>query len=259
MWGDSVPEPTSTIEGVRSVTRAVDLLGLFDSAHPTRALREMTAATGLPKTTIVRLLRTLQAHGLVAEQGETTYALGAGFLRWVRLADALWQVSEQTRAVLRRLVDDCTETANVYVRQDGHRVAIAQQEGTATVRSVVGLGVPLPLGVGAPAKVLLTGATEGDRSTLRAELGDAALAALERQAAAVAETGYAVSHGERELGASAVAAPVRDRDGRVVAALSISGPTSRFTADRIGRYISLVTAAADEISEAGLGPVEVLL
>lgn len=245
--------------GVRSVQRALDLLDLFDEQHPRRHLRDLVEGARLPKTTVVRLLATLESRAWVARLGETTWTVGPSLLRWVRLGDRLWQVSPAARAVMRELVGECGETVNVYVRQGRERVSIAQEEGSATVRSVVAVGRPMPLGRGATAKVLLSGAPVSlvaELATLDPQL-DAG--SLERQVAGVRETGYAVSHGERELGASAVAAPVLAADGRVLAALSVSGPTSRFTAEQVTAYVGAVTAAAKEIGRVGLGGVEALL
>jgi DNA-binding IclR family transcriptional regulator len=245
--------------GVRSIARAVDVLELFDLEHPIRQLRDLVMLTELPKTTVVRLLSTLESLGLIADRGDSSYGLGAGFLRWVKLSQSLWEISTQARQIMSRLVDACGETVNVYVRQDLNRLAIAQVEGTATVRSVVEVGVPYPLATGAGAKVLLGGAPEQVLRDLVAQRRDLDLDALRNEVASIREAGYAVTHGERELGASAVAAPIVATDGRVIAALSASGPTSRFTADRVGRYVDAVTAAAREISAAGLGSVEVFL
>ncbi|MGF0310270.1 IclR family transcriptional regulator [Rhodococcus sp. IEGM1428] len=245
--------------GVRSIARAVEVLELFDVDHPLRTLREVVESTGLPKTTVVRQLATLASLGLIVERSDSTFALGAGFLRWVTLAESLWEVGDDARSVMSRLVETCGETVNVYVRQDMNRISIAQVEGTTTVRSVVEVGVPYALATGAAAKILLTGApdhviarltenmTDTDRDLLRSELSD------------IGEAGYSITHGEREFGASAVAAPIFSTEGRVVAALSASGPTSRFTADRVGRYVDAVTSAAAEITRVGLGSVEAFL
>lgn len=240
--------------GVRSISRAVEVLQLFDVEHPTRALREIVAATGLPKTTVVRMIATLEALGLIVDQKDSTYSLGAGFLRWVDLAQSLWTVSADARRIMARLVDECGETVNIYIRQNSSRVSIAQVEGTTTVRSVVTTGAPYSLQAGAAAKVLLIDAPASVRQRLLEGNG-----ALANDVAVAADAGHAVTHGERELGASAVAAPVLSSDGRVVAALSMSGPTSRFTPDRVGAYVDAVTAAAAEISAVGLGSVEAFL
>lgn len=245
--------------GVRSIIRAIDVLTLLDAQHPTRSLREIVESTGLPKTTAVRLLGTLESRGLVVRRGEATYAPGAALLRWVRLAQSVWEVNAHTREVMRRLVDECGETVNIYIRQDLDRISIAQEEGTATVRSVVEVGAPMPLTHGATAKVLLGGAPDSLIDELAASHETLDTEALRRQVAAVLETGYGVTHGERELGASAVAAPILHSDGRLIAALSVSGPTSRFTADRLPRYVAAVSDAADSISHNGLGAVDAFL
>ncbi|WP_027502380.1 IclR family transcriptional regulator [Rhodococcus sp. UNC363MFTsu5.1] len=245
--------------GVRSIARAVDVLQLFDVDHPRRTLREIVALTDLPKTTAVRVLATLDALGLIVDQRDSTYSLGAGFLRWVDLARSLWEVGADARRVMTRLVDTCGETVNVYIRQDLSRISIAQVEGTATVRSVVKTGVPYPLETGAAAKILLGGAPESVLRQLVECRADLDVDSLRREVLGIRRAGYAVTHGERELGASAVAAPILSDDGRVLAALSIGGPTSRFTADRVDRYVEAVTESAAEVSSIGLGSVEAFL
>lgn len=239
--------------------RAVAILATFDAAHTTRSLREIVESTDLPKTTVVRLLDTLRAEGLVAGVGETSYIPGPVLLRWVRLADVVWEISTQAREVMRRLVDETGETANLYVRRDDCRVAIAQEAGTATVRSVVDVGRPMPIEAGATAKVLLGALEPAAVAELLPSLSADALDALQRQIVMTRETGYAVTHGERELGASAVAAPILDPHGRIIAAVSISGPTSRFTADHVPGYVEAVTRASREITTVRLGTVEALL
>ena len=243
---------------VRSVARALDLLNQFDHHRPFLTLREVVERSGLPKTTVVRLLANLQDRTLISVRRDGTYTLGAAMLRWVRMSAALWQVNEPTVASMRRLVDTCGETVNIYVRQDTVRISIAQEQGTRTVRNVVEVGEPMPLWGGSAAKVLLTAAPKLidelteinpnlDAARLRAEVDKARL------------VGYAVSHGEREEGASAVSAPIFAADGRAVAALSVSGPTSRLTGARMDAAVSAVVEAAKEISAHGLGGVEELL
>lgn len=245
--------------GVRSIVRAAEVLALFDARHPDRSIREIVELTGLPKTTAVRILATLQSRGLVAVRSDGSYALGAGFLRWVRLSQSIWEVNASTRSVMRALVDACGETVNVYVRQDLDRISIAQEEGTATVRSVVDVGVPMPLSAGAAAKVLLGGTPDHVIDGLAAADPDVDPAALRAEVASVRKVGHAVTHGEREFGASAVAVPILNRDGRPIAALSVSGPSSRFTPERTEMYIREVAAAAEKISTEGLGSVEAFL
>ncbi len=263
VYGEVVAEvevvTSKTDGGVRSIARSVEVLQLFDVEHPTRTLREIVASTALPKTTVVRMIATLESLGLLVDQRDSTYSLGAGFLRWVDLAQSLWTVGADARRIMARLVDECGETVNIYIRQDCSRVSIAQVEGTATVRSVVTTGVPYSLDTGASAKILLIDAPESVLRQLFEGCAGGERTELANEVAAAADAGYAVTHGERELGASAVAAPVVSTGGRVIAALSMGGPTSRFTPDRVRRYVDAVTAAAAEINRVGLGSVEAFL
>ena len=245
--------------GVRSVTRAFDLLRAFDAEHKVRSLRELVEFTGLPKSTVVRLLSTLGNPGIITSPSESTYSIGPSFLRWVKLAEAMWEVGAEARQVMTALRDDCGETVNIYIRQDLHRICVAQVEGTATVRSVVRVGEPYPLTGGAAARVLLGGCPDTVLEALSAQDARVDAKDLRTAAASTREAGFAITHGDRELGASAVAAPIVAADGRLLAALSMSGPTSRFTADRVARYVDAATLAARRISAVGLGTVEAFL
>lgn len=246
--------------GVRSVARAFDLLNAFDAEHPIRTLRELVEITGLPKSTVVRLLGTLTAQGIVATRGDsTTYSVGPAFLRWIGLADAMWEIGAEARRSMTELRDRCGETVNIYIRQDLHRLSVAQVKGTTTVRSVVQVGAQYPLVVGAAGRILLGGCPDSVLEALAEQEGTTGTADLRTEAAGAREAGYAITHGDRELGASAVAAPILSADSRVIAALSISGPTSRFTADRVAAYVDAVTDTARQISAAGLGTVEAFL
>lgn len=244
---------------VRSVSRTFDLLDLFDHRRPFLSLRDVVERSGLPKTTALRLLGSLQERALVVTRPDGTYTLGAAALRWVRLSQSLWDVDESTRAVMRRLVDALGETTNVYVRQDVVRTSIAQEEGTNTVRNVVEVGRPMPLWGGSAAKVLLAAAPDDLYDVLLEQRPDLDVAGYRAEVAQARDAGYAVSVGEREVGASSVSAPITNREGRVIAALSVSGPSPRLAGDRLAAAVEAVTEAARTIQAHGLGSVEELL
>lgn len=241
----------ATDSGVRSVGRVFDLLESFDVAHPTHTLRELQAATGLPKTTVLRLVSTLIARGVLSQRREGEFTLGPELLRWSRLAGQVWTPSPEVTAVMRRLSEQTGETANLYARQGLSRVVVAQAESSATVRSVVPLGVPFPLGTGAASKVLLLDHPDLVDAAARdsgAENGERLRADVE----ACRQRGHQLSHGEREQGASGLSFPVRGRHGDVVAALTLGGPTGRFTEERLPAYIAATRAAAAEVEQLGL-------
>jgi DNA-binding IclR family transcriptional regulator len=142
-------------DGVRSVHRALDLLERFDDEHPAWTLAALTHASGLPKTTVLRLVTTLEQRGLVAAIGPGRYAIGPGFLRWSRLSSASMEIPPAVRAAMGKLAADTGETANLYIRVGRTRVCLAQAQGSSSVRHTIAVGSSLPLWGGAASKVLL--------------------------------------------------------------------------------------------------------
>jgi DNA-binding IclR family transcriptional regulator len=208
---------------VRSVLRAFDLLALFTERRRTWAVKDLTAASGLAKTTVLRLVATCEQRGLLWTRPDGRVTVGPGMLRWAQLANTAWQLPEPVRQVLRDVAREHGETVSLYVRSTEVLVCVAQEEGSRAIRHVGHAGDELPLGCGAAGRVL-----------------------------AGAE-GVAVSHGEPEPGASSVAAPVSDADGRLLAALAVTGPTTRFTAEAVARLSAGVTDASRRISRIGFG------
>ena len=239
-------------EGVRSIRRALDILSLLTDDKPSVSIRDVTEATGLPKTTVLRLVHTLEHSGLLwATAGG--YMAGPGLWRWAYLARRSWQLPPETQALMRDLGARHGETVNLYVLRDICRVCVAQQESPRPLRHVVQVGDELPLWAGASSKVLLRDATDAllARIARRSPYGESHLATLREWIARARRDGYAVSHGEREEGLSAVAVPVSGRSGAVVAALALSGPTVRFTAERVAAFAVDLVAAGARMSERG--------
>jgi DNA-binding IclR family transcriptional regulator len=232
-------------QGVRSVQRAVEILALLSEDRSTVTVSEVIAETGLAKTTVIRLIHTLEQNGLVWSTPRGITA-GPGLWRWAYLARRGWELPEEFRALMRELSQKSTETVNLYVRRDMYRVCIAQQQSSQTLRHVVHVGDQLPLWGGASSKILLQQATPGllERITSTAPEPEAAAQRLTEGIERAAQAGFALSHGEREVGVSAVAVPVLDRQGRVGSALTISGPTARFTDERVEGF----AAALREVS-----------
>ncbi len=186
-------------------------------------LGELCTATGLPRATAHRLAVGLETHGLLARDGHGRWRPGP--LLAVLAAGSPDPLVAAAAEVLPRLRDRTGESVQLY-RADGlARVCVAVAEPPAGLRDTVPLGARLSMGAGSGAKVLTAWA---DEATQRAVLADSVFS--ERVLAEVRRRGWAQSLAEREPGVASVSAPVRDRSGSVVAAVSVSGPV-----DRIGR------------------------
>ena len=244
-------QPTDQ-HGVRSVHRALDILALLTEERPQVTVREMVEATGLAKTTVLRLVATLEQGGLLWGTANG-YMAGPGLWRWAHLVRRSWELPPDIQRGMRELAARQRETVNVYVRRGIHRVCIAQQESPHPLRHVVHVGDELLLWAGASAKILLRDADPNllDRIARGSPYGPDHVRRLRQWADEAAARGYAVSHGEREDGLSAVAAPILGRSERVVAALGLSGPTVRFTEQRIAEFGADLKRIAGQMSELG--------
>jgi len=231
---------------IRAVERALDVLLCF-TAGSEWGLTEISQRIGLHKSTVYRLLATLEQRGFVVRDEATEkYRLGLRIL----------ELSAHTRAddpavlllgEMVRLRDQLGETVSLYVRDRKDRVRIQAVQSEQAVRRVAPVGARLPLTVGASSKVLVAFAEPDVREALLADWQWASErdkeAYLEQLKEIVAQ-GYATSFEEREAGAAAISAPIFDRSGKLHAALSVSGPSNRLTPDVMRERAPAVIAAA---------------
>jgi DNA-binding IclR family transcriptional regulator len=240
------------MSGVRSVQRALDILALLTEDQPSVSIREIVEATGLAKTTAIRLVQTLEQAGLLWAT-PTGYLAGPGLWRWAHLCRRSWELPPEAQKAMRELAARQRETVNMYVVRDICRVCVAQQESPQPLRHVVHVGEELPLWGGAASKVLLRDASDAvlARITRRCPYGDGHVKQLREWIDGATHRGYAVSHGEREDGLSAVAVPIIGRSGTVVAALSLSGPTLRFTEQRVEAFAADLVQVSGQLTDRG--------
>src|SRR2546423_2346975 len=232
----------ATEPGTRAMDRAAALLvRVVESGQPL-AVGELAAHTGLPKSTTSRLVGALERRGLVQRSADRSrVSPGPVLLRFAHRAGGQSLV-ELAAPALERLAAETRETINLAVPGPLGAEHLDQRDSEHFVGVTNWVGRRVPHHVAANGKVFMAfGAapvpSELERFTQRTITSRAALETdLER----VRARGYATAVDELELGLAAMAAPVRDAGDAVVAALSISGPTSRLTSERIERLAPLL-------------------
>ncbi|HXH13323.1 MAG TPA: IclR family transcriptional regulator [Alphaproteobacteria bacterium] len=242
-----------------SVEKAIDVLFCFDLHHPQLRLVDISRRLGLHKSTAYRLLSLLKKRGLVAvDPANQLYSLGPGLieLAWIVLRQQ--DLRTICRPYLEELRRATNETVSVHVRIGDKRVCVEELESGHEVKFSETLGLTAPIHVGAPGKALLAFLSEDELSRLLPTLSLTPitpetitdLGALQRELAATRAQGYAISRGERSPLSAAVAAPIRDRSGQPVAAISVGGPVHRLTSKVIKDVAGQVMKVAGEISIA---------
>lgn len=228
--------------GVGVLDKAAAVLSALEGAP--LSLAGLVEATGLPRPTAHRLAVALEHHRLVARDLSGRFTLGPR-LRELAAAAGDDQLLIAASTVLVELRDATGESAQLYRRQGERRICVAAAERMTGLRDTVPVGSALTMHAGSAAQVLL--AWE-DADRLHRGLAGATFTAV--NLAQVRRRGWAQSVGEREPGVASVSAPVRLPDGRVVAAVSVSGPIERLTRSPGPRYAEAVKAAAARLTEA---------
>src|SRR6059058_556452 len=206
-----------SLSGVGVLDKGVLILRVL--AREPLDLAALQEATGLPRATAHRLAVALEAHGLVRRDPQGRFCLGFELIRLGQAAEDEFPLAELARPILTALRDSTRESVQLYVGDGEGRRCVVSLESTHGLRWIVPQGALLPLDRGSAGRVL-----QGD------DLAD--------------------SVEERERGVASVSAAVRDRRGRVIAAVSLSGPVERLSRQPGNKFGRLVADAAESVTAA---------
>src|SRR5882757_5301956 len=247
---------TGAAGGVQSVDRAISVLEIL-AQRGEAGVSEVAAEIDVHKSTAFRLLGALEARGLVEQAGERgKYRLGFGIVRLAGAVTGRIDITQQGRPVCERLAEEIGETVNIAVLEQRFAINLFQARGPGAVTAHNWVGRLTPLHATSSGKILLAYLPARDRAELLTQAGLEKITPytltsktkLETDLAEARERGYAWTLEELEIGLHAMAAPVRSRDGDVIAAVSASGPSYRFTEERMHELAPLLLKGAEEIS-----------
>lgn len=246
-----MPQPRQ----VMSARRALDVLCAFSAERPEWGVTELSKHLAVHKSTVSRLLTTMEAAGFVRRTPGNAYALGPRLLEMSSLVLARLDVRAVARPWLEELSRASQETVNLAVWDHDEAVNVDQIASPQPILYMGWVGRRTPAHASSTGKALLafqppevvdrvlsrplpafTKATVTDPTRLRQELSW------------TRECGYAIAEDEFQDGVTAVAAPVLTR-GLAAGVISISAPTYRTTRQRKGQFVQLLTTAAREIAE----------
>ncbi|MGB0100429.1 MAG: IclR family transcriptional regulator [Nocardioides sp.] len=240
--------------GVQSVDRALTILEVLARVGEA-GVTEIAGELGVHKSTAFRLVSTLESHRLVEQATERgRYRLGVGVLRLAGATTARLDLVQEARPVCRRLAADTGETVNIAVLSESSALYLDQVAGSSALQPHNWVGQHIPLHATSNGKVLLSGLDEERVAEVLGSLSRytsgtiTTKATLRAELAQVRESGYAVAVDELEEGLTAVAAPIRNAHGDVIASMSVSGPSFRLTEARVEAVLPQLVAAADEVS-----------
>jgi DNA-binding IclR family transcriptional regulator len=240
---------------VRSVERAISILFLVAQNDRPLGLSEISRSVGLDKATTLRLLTTLEGSDLIQQDAATRrYLLGGA----VNQLSGAWRndLRQISRPYLKDLWSNTEETVCLACPRGLERVYVEILPSVHELSDVPVIGRAYPIQVGAAGAVLMAHVPEAEAEHIlrtnepSAAGNDAQVRRLNKEWKAARQQGYAFSIGHPNKGSSAIAAPVFDRDGEVVAAAVVRGPDVRLNREKLIQLAPAVKTTAARISEA---------
>lgn len=225
----------ANMDGVAAVERALAIAQALEVARQPLSLTELAHHTGLYKSTILRLLVSLERGGLVVRRSDQSYTLGPFAVRLGRAYDACMPLEASLQPLMEQLVRDGMESPSFHVVHDAHsRICMLRVDSMHSTLDRVRVGDLLPLHAGAPGKVLRQVAPDPQVADISPLLQ--------------------VSFGERDPSCAAVAGPVFGPGQELLGALSFSGPLDRFNLSTV-HVMGPVLLAACQKATSLLGGV----
>jgi len=239
---------------VAAVQRAIAILEALAAAKSEVGTNELARLTGINVSSISRILATLASGGLVEHVTSTgRYRLGIAVVRLANAVHDATDVRSLARPHLEQLAKQTGETVTLSVPGEHEAITLDFVQSPLSVRSVAEVGRTSAAHATAVGKVFLAhGGVLRGGGPLNAFTARTITdrAALEAEVARIGERGWAQALGEREEDLNAIAAPVLDRTGKLVAILGVQGPAVRFSPPVMRSAVELVKERATLISSA---------
>ena len=247
--------PPQPIPGTRAVQRVLSLLRAFSDERPSWNLTDLSAEVGLSMATAHRMLSVLEQEGFVVRpSGGTDFQLGPEMIVLGALALKAVDVRAVARPELVLLAESTGEDAYLESLVGTEVLILDEERGRGLMGLGTEIGTKWPAHATATGKVLLAGS-----GNTMSEPPDGLYPMTARTITSweawtetlseVREKGYATNIEELEYGFHSVAAPIRDREGRTTASLSVGGTAHRLTAERIPELAEAVREAAARVSK----------
>jgi IclR family KDG regulon transcriptional repressor len=237
---------------------AIHVLETFLNGQECLTLAQITKESGLVKNKVFRILSTLEKHRFVARDEGGHYRLGVRFLGFGQRVRDQMNLLRVSQPIMDWLVAETSESIFLGIVDGVEALCIDARESPRSIRLFAQVGRRAPIYAGGVPKLLLAFMPEEQRNALLDSITLEPLTpytitdrtVLEELLQKIRQQGYVVTADDLDVGAHSIAAPIRDHQGQVVAAISVAGPSSRFTAEHIDRYLNLVQKGTSQISRA---------
>lgn len=230
---------------VRALERGLQILMCFQAAPSSLSHSEIVIKTGLSASTVSRLLSSLVACGFLQKKQDRRYSLGDQLIKLAESNKSSFDLRRVAYPFLESLRDIFDETASLYIVQNDMRVCLESVQSRQALRRTVEAGEVLPLSQGAVGYVLLAWQSYTKRQKVIAHIPHVSEIDLSK----IRQDGYMINDGVHEAGVFAIAAPLFNSHGQCVAAIALSGPSTRLERAELAELINAIKSSANSISQ----------
>ncbi|MDO7788185.1 IclR family transcriptional regulator [Desulforamulus aquiferis] len=243
---------------IQSVDRAISILEVLEKSIEPLGVTEISNRLDLHKSTTFGLLNTLESRGLVYQDPENgKYKLGLRLMELGEQVQQRMQLRQQARPFLKSLVEEYKETVHLVVKVENEYVYIDKVDGPQAIRMYSQIGKRALMHCSGVGKAILAYLPQREQEKIfeKIELKSFSpntitdIDELRNHLVKIKNQGYSIDDEEIEVGLRCVAAPILDHHGKAIAAISIAGPSTRMTNERIDQLIQPVKKAALLISQ----------
>lgn len=241
----------------KTVVRSMDILNLFKD-HSQLTFQEIIDLSGIPKSSVYRMLMSLEEMEFLEKGPDSKYRLGLIFLKFGQLVLSRIDIRKLAFPIMQELHDDVGEAINLIVKQGNEAIYIEKIDTNQKVRLYTAIGRRSPLYAGACARVILSFLPESEIKSYIETVDLKPFAKgtitnkeiLFKTVSEARDNGYTISYSELEDHTAAIAAPIFDHNGDIIAGLSIAGIEANYQNENIPIFASKLKKAAEEISRS---------
>lgn len=236
---------------VRALHRALSILECFNYENPVLSLQEISAQSGLPKSTTFRLVATLVNAGYLLQRADQRYTLSYKLLLLGNVVQQTLDIYEVTQPIIKELAELTGETITLSAPAGFERICVSMVESRSSLKAIALLGARLPLLYGATGKTFLADMSDADIDHVWRHQQDpnrkVTKKSLLEAIRTIRKNGYTVTRNDRIQGVIAISIPIRDAAHKIRYVMTVTGPGERIEG-REKQIVGLLRKAGDRIA-----------
>ncbi|KQL35745.1 IclR family transcriptional regulator [Psychrobacillus sp. FJAT-21963] len=240
----------------KTVVRSMDILNLFVD-HAALTFQEIIELSKIPKSSVYRMLISLEEMGFIVKGADSKYRLGLLFLTYGNLVSSRLDIRQIAYPIMQELHNELKEAINLIIRQGDEAIYIEKVDVYQKVRLYTAIGRRSPLYAGACSRVILSFLEDDEINSYleNVELKSFAMGTITDKEILLESiknartNGYTISHSELEDHTSAIAAPIFNNKGEIIGGISIAGIEANYQKDQVDFFAKKTIDAANIISE----------